>query len=236
MHRRHYWKKDKLGADSEFYKSKAYIYEIFSQAEDKPNKIARYYERIVKNKVVLDLGCGTGRFIPSLAPLAKKYIAVDISGNQLEIARQKVESYPNVELIKASAHRIPLDSNLIDVVMANWFIGSIHDLELRENILKEIKRIIKPNGSIYFAENGIGGKFKNVIKNSYGKKKTKIKPDWLKEMGFKKVFSPKTCFEFESLEAARNIFKEIWGEQISSKVNRQKISHNIVIYKYEQHS
>jgi ubiquinone/menaquinone biosynthesis C-methylase UbiE len=234
MQRNPYWQNDKLGADSEFYNGKAYIYETFSQAEDKPNKIARCYEKIVKNKVVLDLGCGTGRFIPNLAPLAKKYIAVDISKNQLEIARRKAEAYLNVELIRSSAHRIPLDSNSVDVIIANWFIGSVHDVSLRKNIIKEAKRIIKSNGSIYFTENGIGGKFKNVIKSSYRKKKTNNKHKWLEEVGFKKISSLKTCFEFESLRMARDIFKEIWGEHIYSKINRRKISHNVVIYKYGQ--
>ena len=227
-----YWKNDKLGADSEFYNGKAYIYEIFSQAEDKPKKITHYFEQIVKNKVVLDLGCGTGKFIPDFAPLAKKYIAIDISKNQLEIARKKSENFTNVELIKSSAHKIPVESNSIDIVIANWFIGSIHNIPLRDKIIKEIKRIIRISGSIYFTENDVGGKYKDIIENSYGKEKTKIKLKWLEDVGFKKVASIKTYFEFESLQSARETLRNIWVDKIASNVNRRKISHNIVIYKY----
>lgn len=226
-----YRENDKLWANSKLYKGKAYVYEIFSQAEDKPQKVINYYKEIIRNKIVVDLWCGTGKFIQNLAPLTKKYIGIDISKNQLEIAQEKIKSDTNIELINVSAHNIPIQEKSVDIVIANRFIGSIHDLSLRKNIIKEIQRILKKNWSIYFVENDTGWDFKDIIEKWYGDKKTQIKLKWLEEEWFEKVESFETYFEFESVESARNTFKEIWWNEIALNINKKKILHNIVIYK-----
>lgn len=225
------FKEDKLHAESEIYKSRSDIYDLFSKAEDNPNKIANFLVPLIKRKVVLDFGCGTGKFIPKLAPLTKIYWAMDISENQLGIAKKKAKNYKNVKLMKNFVDQIPIKSNSIDVVFASWVIGSILDLKLRKKIIEEMKRIIKESGSIYIIENDIGGEYKEIIEEGYGNEKTEIKLKWFKDNGFEEVESFKTYFEFENLESARRIFETIFGKKIASKVKSKKISHNIVIYK-----
>jgi len=225
---------DKLHAESEIYELKSDIYDKYSKAEDVPNKIANFMIPLIKDKVVLDFGCGTGKFIPKLAPLSKIYWAIDISNNQLKIARKKVKNHKNVKIVQNSINKIPLESNSVDIVFASWVIGSIHNLKLREKTINEIKRVVKKENSIYIIENNIGGEYKEVIEEGYGDEKTEIKLKWFEDNGFKRVKSFKTYFEFEDLESARKIFGSIFGEEITSKIKNKKILHNIIIYKNEE--
>lgn len=48
-----------------YYENNNY-YELFSIAEDAEKKVANYLEELSTNKVVLDAGCGTGKFIPCI--------------------------------------------------------------------------------------------------------------------------------------------------------------------------
>lgn len=184
----------------------------------------------MKNKVVLDFGCGTGKFISEFSPLAKTYWAVDVSENQLEIARKKVERFDNVKFEKTDGNTVSIESNSVDIVFASWVIGSIHDLEARERIVKELVRVLRKDGSIYLVENDVGGEFKNVIEGAAGDEKTRIKQEWLEKFGFKKIESFETNFEFKDLDTAKDIFKTIWDDEISAKINSAKITHNVAIY------
>lgn len=224
------WKNDKLGADSEFYNGQASIYESFSQAEDAPKKVAGFLRSKIEGKNVLDFGCGTGKFIPEFAPFAKIYWAIDISENQLAFARKKSGNFDNVKLVKTDGVKIPLESNSIDVILATWMIGSIHDLTMREKLIGEFTRVVKKNGSIYLVENDTGGEFKNIIEGEMGNAKTRIKQEWLEKAGFKKIQSFETFFKFKNLENAREIFDAIWGNEVSVKINSPKITHNVAIY------
>ena len=221
---------DELGADSKFYNGKADVYEIFSQAEDASKKVVGFLASKIKGRVVLDFGCGTGKFIPEFAPLAKTYWAVDISENQLAIARKKAEVFDNVKFLKNDEDTISLESNSIDIIFASWVIGSIHDIDLRERIVIELKRVLKEGGSIYLVENDVGGEFKNIIEGEAGNEKTRIKQEWLEKQGFRKIQFFETFFEFKDPETARSVFKTIWGAEISAKIVSEKITHNVAIY------
>lgn len=224
------WENDKLGADSEFYNVKTSVYESFSEAEDTPKKVVRFLASKIEGGVFLDFGCGTGKFIPEFAPLAKIYWAVDISENQLAIARKKSEAFNNVKFLKNGVDSIPLESNSVDVIFASWVIGSIHDIDLREKTVMELKRVLKEGGTIYLVENDVGGEFKNIIEGEAGNEKTRIKQKWLEKTGFKIIQSFETFFEFKDLETAKDIFKTIWGDEVAAKISSEKITHNIAIY------
>lgn len=62
-----------LSEKSKNYYEENDIYEIFSIAEDYPNKIYECLVPQIKNKIVLDLGCGTGKFMQKFYNKATKY-------------------------------------------------------------------------------------------------------------------------------------------------------------------
>lgn len=50
-----------------------------------------------KNKTVIDIGCAIGKWLPVLSPLFKKVFAVDISKENLEIAKKLYPEFSNVD-------------------------------------------------------------------------------------------------------------------------------------------
>lgn len=66
-----------LSEKSKNYYEENDIYEIFSIAEDYPNKIYEYLLLKIKGKIVLDLGCGTGKFMQKFYNETTKYYGLD---------------------------------------------------------------------------------------------------------------------------------------------------------------
>ena len=100
------------------------------------------------NSIVVDIGSGNGRHLIPCAEHCKNTIGLDVSGELLNIIKQKVndKKLKNVQLIHSDAVNIPLKKNSIDAVL---YIATLHNIPVRYrriNSLKEIYRILKPGG------------------------------------------------------------------------------------------
>src|SRR3989338_11305595 len=144
---------------AEIYHRKAQVYDRFSQAEDHLKLIEKFLKPRIKDKTVLDLGCGAGKYL-TLAPLTQKYYALDYSREQLAIAIINVNQ-KNVYFLQSSAQNIALPDQSIDIVLASWLFGSILDLRIRAKVLDEAERDSK---TIYAIENYGDCEFEQIIK------------------------------------------------------------------------
>lgn len=225
-------KKRNLSEGSKSYHNEAYIYERFSQLEDTPSKILDFLKRVVKEKYILDLGCGTGKYLIPLAPLAKVYWGLDISEDQLRIAelKSKANGLDNVRFLCSSAESINLPDESRDVVISTWVLGTILDEKRREKATKEAERVLKRNGKIFLVENDIGGEFEAIRGRYPDIRRTKSYNDWLESRGFRPIKHFETYFEFDSLGEAKEIFCSIWGKLAADKITDKKINQRIVIY------
>ncbi|MCX6815182.1 MAG: class I SAM-dependent methyltransferase, partial [Candidatus Aenigmarchaeota archaeon] len=179
-------------------------------------------------KVVLDLGCGSGRFIPGLAAASKKYFALDISGELLALARKKAKCLGNVELILSSAESIKLPSESVDIVISTWVISTLRDVEKKSRAISEAERVLKKGGEIWLVENDSRGEFEDIRMPST----TKPNIEWLeKEQGFSIARKMDIHFRFASLKEAREIFQAIWGKKIASRVKSRTIRHKVIIFR-----
>ena len=111
-----------------------------------------------KDKVVVDAGCGSGKYCATLASLgAKKVIGIDIGEKGLEFANKQKQKHPRGNIIEyknCSLLDIQLDDNSVDMV---WSNGVIHHTKDYEKCLSEFSRIIKPNGNLYLYVEGPEG-------------------------------------------------------------------------------
>ena len=219
-----------LSEKSKNYYEENDIYEIFSIAEDYPNKIYECLLPQIKNKIVLDLGCGTGKFMQKFYDKATKYYGLDLSDQQLNIAKRKVDSN-SVEFICCSAENIPLPDNSVDIIIATWVLGTILELDRRNKVLAEMRRVLKDNGSIYLVENDTGGEFEKIRNRYPNIQRTKEYNDWIEGNGFSCYNKFETYFKFNDKDQAKNVFSNIWGNETGYKVNKDIIKQNIIIYK-----
>lgn len=128
----------------------------YFEAEDVTNEQANFpaLMRVVGNitgKVVLDFGCGNGRFTNRLESLkAEKVIGVDISPSMIDLAKQE-DSNSHVEYHANPDNSLSfLADNSIDVVMANLVFMMSPSKEEVSKAMKEIHRVLKPGGTFAF--------------------------------------------------------------------------------------
>ena len=110
------------------------------------------------------MGCGSGRdcyLASSFVGDSGKVIGVDMTDEQLEVARKYVDyhtekfklSQPNVEFKKGIIENLKdsagIEDNSIDVVISNCVVNLSAD---KEAVFKEVWRILKPGGELYFSD------------------------------------------------------------------------------------
>lgn len=96
---------------------------------------------------VLELGCGTGYFTRELARSRADIVAIDVSPELLEIARANC-SGRNVRYEIQNASALSYPDAVFDSVVGS---SVLHHLEIEE-ALREIHRVLKAGGTIYFTE------------------------------------------------------------------------------------
>jgi len=96
---------------------------------------------------VLELGCGTGSFTRELARSSADVTAIDVSPELLEIASAK-NSAPNVQYQIQNAYALTYPESAFDSVVGS---SVLHHLEI-EAAIRDVYRVLKPGGTIYFTE------------------------------------------------------------------------------------
>jgi SAM-dependent methyltransferase len=114
-----------------------------------PLEYAFYLLGDVHNKLVVDLGCGSGEEVVPLRQRGARVIGIDISPHLIAIAHERLRKYGlDAELRVASAYETYLSDESVDVVFC---MSVLHHLEL-DLVKKEIRRILKPQGLFIFKE------------------------------------------------------------------------------------
>ena len=102
---------------------------------------------------VLEIGIGSGRNLP-LYPLAVEHVyGVDTSIELQQMACERVRTtHAKVDFLTQSAEApLPLSDASIDTVVSTWTLCSIPNAA---DALKEMRRVLKPDGYFIFLEHG----------------------------------------------------------------------------------
>jgi SAM-dependent methyltransferase len=94
----------------------------------------------------LDLGCGTGIAIPHLVKSGWTVIGVDISADQLRVAREQTGDLA-ADLLEADATQLPFPSASFDAV-ASMFTHT--DFDDPERAFAEVYRVLRPGGTFVY--------------------------------------------------------------------------------------
>jgi SAM-dependent methyltransferase len=90
----------------------------------------------------LDLGCGTGVSVPALAGLGWTVVGVDLSADQLRIARTRVAGIAE-DLVRADASELPFEAESFEAVAA---VLVDTDIDRYDLALSEVTRVLRPGG------------------------------------------------------------------------------------------
>ncbi len=123
--------------------------------DDTPNPLLALEQRIVKSLVgevrgkrVLDLGCGTGRWLAALCDCdAASLVGVDLSPEMLARARQKLGR--QAELVRARCDRSPVPTASADVILCSFTLGYLPDLS---SFAQEVARVAAPGASVLISD------------------------------------------------------------------------------------
>jgi len=99
---------------------------------------------VVKNKKILDFGCGTGIYAKLLTSMGAKVKGFDISKEMLEIAKKE---NPTLDLKEGSGYKIPFDEKFDIVVSAL----TVHYLKDWNKMFREVARVLKRGGIFVFS-------------------------------------------------------------------------------------
>lgn len=200
----------------------AEAYEKFSKSEDINNLIQKYLkeEYDFSNKIILEIGAGSGKFTGFLSDRSKKVYAVEKIESLLLINKEKHKSKNNVEFILPDIKDVKLEKNSIDYVFAGWSLTSMRDIY--DQVFANLYQILKPNGKIIIVENGGQDEFCKLLgieefteqmKNEY------------KKMNFKEKATLDTTIKFANEEVFYGAFPN-YKKTVLKTLN---IKHKVII-------
>jgi SAM-dependent methyltransferase len=136
---------------------------------------ADIYNRLLSldDKHVLELGCGNADITRDIAGSGsgRKVVALEVDEvahkNNLQIA-----DLPNVTFELAGAESIPLEDESVDVV---FMFKSLHHvpIDLMDQAMREIQRVLKPEGLAYISEPIFSGDFNEILRLFHDEQKVR---------------------------------------------------------------
>jgi len=136
---------------------------------------AEIYQRLLTldGKHILELGCGSAAITRDIATSGadRRITALEVD----EIAHEKnlqTGDLPNVTFGLAGAEDIPLEDESVDVVL---MFKSLHHVpvDLMDQALREIRRVLKPDGLAYISEPVFAGEFNEILRLFHDEQKVR---------------------------------------------------------------
>lgn len=132
-------------------------YNLWAESYDdaEGNVLLHTEERVIRplldslnlvNAVILDAGCGTGRYMQQLLEKGpRNLVGFDFSFRMLDIARRKFASAGSPCLVNASFRKLPFRSGRFDLILSTLAVDHTPGLA---GTVRELTRTLKPGGTI----------------------------------------------------------------------------------------
>lgn len=128
------------------------IYEVENQALDRAGHLLAAMSRLApwSGRTIVDLGCGTGYWLPRYAPQARQVIGIEPDPALRAAAVARIAGLSAVTVLAGSAEHTGLPDRSVDVIHARfaYFFGPGADAGLAEAL-----RVLRPGGSLIVADN-----------------------------------------------------------------------------------
>ncbi len=170
-------------------------------------------ERIAGSESVLDIGCGTGRYLQILAPHVQKIVGIDYAEQMVAMAESATADLPNVSVVNCSAEKTTAHVNgTFEVALLAWnTIGNIQQ-ESHSLVFQNLARLVD----------------KHIFISSYrlGKEVLEERLKYYKNVGMKieKIIGDHVIFEGDYVGAA---YPQHYFRALISEAGFQPFIHEI---------
>lgn len=136
-------------------------YDKFSQCEDPNNLITRYIEGKYdfRNKTILEIGAGSGKFTQFLAHSCKQLYVVERSASLMALNQARNKD-ANIKFVLSDVKRLDLPEQSIDVIFGGWSMTSMRDDF--PGVFRILNKVLKPDGKIILVENAGADEFSRL--------------------------------------------------------------------------
>lgn len=168
---------------------------------------AEAFSKFVKRESrILDIGCGYGRTLDELYHNGyRNLIGLDFSSGMIERGKQQ---FPYLDLRVKENDTIALPDGSVDAVILFAVLTCIQTNEEQEQLLREIKRVLKPQGILYVNDFLLNTDERNLSR--YEK--------------FKEVYGTYGVFELPEGAVCRH-HDEAWIKQLLGDFSELEYSH-----------
>ncbi len=126
-----------------------------------------YLTHLSPNDTLLDVGCGNGMHTLKASAKVKQATGIELNekNHRDALALKKDRGVSNVEFILGSAveKKLPFPDNSFDKVMCMDVLEHIHE---RQALLKEIRRVLKPTGTMIFSVPSCESRWRGRLRNA----------------------------------------------------------------------
>lgn len=187
--------------------------------------------------LILEIGCGDGEFTKRLIHLNSKIIATDLTPSVVAKGRKTIKG-KNIKFMVDNAEKMQFKNNSFDIVCG---VSILHHID-REKTLKEVFRVLKPGGQLFFTEpNLLNPHIFAGLNINWLRERMEFSPDetalirWevtklLKRIGFKKVAV--TNYDFLHPKTPTSLIKAV--EKISDALEKmpfiKEISGSLIVW------
>jgi len=158
----------------EYYSQRAPEYDEIYHRDDRARqddlvKMGTFLQSTFAARRVLEVACGTGYWTRIVAETAAHVTAIDASRPMLDIARQAIEPFGNVQLQVADAYRLENLPDSFDAGVAMFWFSHVSRARVQE-FLTNLHRKLGRGAVVVLADNvyvpGVGGEL--VVGNESG--------------------------------------------------------------------
>lgn len=114
---------------------------------------AAFCGKNIRDVNVLDLACGTGRFMASIKQNYPRLAVsgIDLSAPYLRLAKKTLKHWSRFDLVHGNGENLPFSDESFDAVSCIYLF---HELPrpVRRNVTNEIYRVLKPKGRFIFVD------------------------------------------------------------------------------------